>query len=391
LQSDAEMSPAQRQRAALSVLLALSFVAAVWIVAPLHLGLVLGSVMAFTAWPLFGRFAARLRRRWLAAALTTGIGGTVILAGCGTLLVVLAREIVAVVGLARGKLAGTTLDSLLGERGIRVLERLHIDRAQLLAHVQEQLGDLSGKAATAAGVVVSATAGAILTAIIALFSMYYVTLDWPRVTQRLERVLPLDPAHTRALMDEFREVARTAFVGTVATGLVQGVLAGVGFVLGGVPEAFTWGVVTIVASLVPVFGTALVWLPVTGFLLIEGRLGAAIFVGAWSLVVVMAVSDYVIRPRLVGRRSEGHPLLMLLGLLGGIQALGLSGLIVGPVVMSLFVAILRIYTREAEETPAAAGTLPPRPATRGETPGAAKPFARAARIRSCSRTARARS
>ncbi len=342
-------SCSERQHVALAVLLALSFLAAAWVAAPLYVGLVLGTVMAFSAQPLFGRLAHRLHRRAGAAALTTGIGGTVILAGGLTLVVVLFRELVAVVGLAQQKLAGATAQSLVGDRGARVLHTLHMDPAQLMAHAQEQLGNLSGQAAAAAGILVSATASAILTAIIALFTMYYVTLEWPRLSTRIERVLPLDPKHTRALVTEFRDVARTAFVGTVATGVVQGTLAGIGFLIVGTPQALTWGVLTIVASVVPVFGTALVWIPVAAFFLLEGRPGSAAFVIVWSLVVVMALSDYVIRPRLVGGNHQGHPLLTLLGLLGGIAIFGLAGLVVGPVIMSLFVAIFRICERDGRE------------------------------------------
>jgi predicted PurR-regulated permease PerM len=223
---------------------------------------------------------------------------------------------------------------------------LHVDRAQMLARAQEQLGNLSGEVAAAAGMLVSATTSAILTTLIALFTMYYVMLEWSRLSGRLERLLPLDPRHTRALVNEFREVARTAFVGTIVTGIVQGLLAGLGFAVARVPQAITWGVLTVICSFVPVFGTALVWVPVVIWLLATGHPVGAGFVVAWSLGVVMALSDYVIRPRLVGGKHEGHPLLMLIGILGGIQVFGLAGLIVGPVIMSLFVAILRIYERE---------------------------------------------
>jgi predicted PurR-regulated permease PerM len=119
--------------------------------------------------------------------------------------------------------------------------------------------------------------------------------------------------------------------------------------LAGAPQALAWGVLTIVASVVPVLGPSLVWAPVAAFFLLQGRPGAAGFVVVWGLLVVMALSDYVIRPRLVGNSYQGHPLLTLLGLLGGLAIFGLAGLVVGPVIMSLFVAIFRICERERLE------------------------------------------
>ncbi|HEY1691324.1 MAG TPA: AI-2E family transporter [Polyangiaceae bacterium] len=348
---------ASPQRRALSALLVLGFLAAAWVAAPLYAGLLLGTVMAFTAHPLFAWLTARFhRRRSLAALVTTVLGGTLMLGGGGVVVFVVVREITSLARIIQTRLAGATFDSLVGHRGAAVLEALHVDQAKLLEHLQAQLGALSGEAATAAGLVLSATTSALLTTLIALFTMYYVILEWPSLSLRMERVLPLDPAHTRALVAEFREVARTAFVGTIATGIVQGMLAGIGFTIVGVPQAVTWGVLTIIASFVPVFGTALIWVPVAAYLFLGGRPAAGIFVVFWGLGVVMAVSDYVIRPRLVGGKREGHPLLMLVGLLGGIEVFGITGLIVGPVIMSLFVAILRIYEEGAEPV-RPAGTL----------------------------------
>lgn len=345
---DTPQGPERRsQRIALTVLVGLALFAALWVAAPLYVGVVLGTAMAFSARPLFDRLAGRLgRRRALAAALSTVLGGTLMLAGIGSILLVVAQEIVSMAAVLRRQVAGATVESLLGGRVAHWLDLFHVDRAQFVAHAQEQLANLSGRVASVAGVLVSATTSALLTTLIALFTMYYVMLEGARLSSRLERLLPLDPRHTRALVAEFREVARAAFVGTIVTGIVQGLLAGLGFVMAGVPQPVTWGVVTVLCSFVPVFGTALVWVPVAAWLLATGRPGATAFVVAWSLGVVMALSDYVIRPRLVGRKGEGHPLLTLIGILGGIEVFGLVGLILGPVIMSLFVAILRIYERE---------------------------------------------
>jgi predicted PurR-regulated permease PerM len=348
-----------RQRVALAILLLLAFAASAWVVAPLHLGLVLGTVVAFSTQPLFERLVRLLRgRRRLAAALTAGVGETVVLGGCAATLAILLTQLVAMVSAAQRQLTGATVQSLLGTRVSGWLDDLHVDPASLMGRLKENLDSLAGQSAAAAGALVSATAGVVLTAVIALFTMYYVTLEWSRLAIRIERVLPLDPRHTHALVDEFRDVARSAFVGTLATAVVQGVLAGAGFAIVGFPRALACGALTMMASLVPVFGTTIVWLPVAGFLLWQGRGVAAAFVVAWSLLLVMGLSDYVIRPRLVGRRHEGHPLLILLGVLGGIEVFGVAGLIVGPVVISLFVAIWRIYEREGSRGPRPDAPLP---------------------------------
>jgi len=157
-------------------------------------------------------------------------------------------------------------------------------------------------------------------------------------------------------------VGRRAFVGSVATALIQGMLAGVGFVVFGVPQPVTAAAILAVTSFIPVIGVPLVWVPAAAWLVATGSLARAIFLTVYCLVFVMAANDYVIRPRLVGREGA-HPLLMLVALLGGISVFGLAGIIVGPVTMSLFVASARIYEREREHDlhDSPSESIPPRP------------------------------
>lgn len=335
------------RRIALGVLTVLSFAAVAWVASPLWVGLMLGAMMAFSAQPLQSWLARRLGgRHVLAAVLTTVVGGLVTAAGVGVAGYVLVTGFMEVVALLKQHAPTITGNVHLGARGARLLARFGVDRHDLVTHLQEWASRASGYLADAAGSILQTTTSALLSFVIALFAMYYVLLHWPKISVRLERVLPLDPHHTRALMQEFRDVGRGAFIGGIATAVVQGVFAGVGFAIAGVPHAATWGLLTAIASLLPVVGTALIWLPVGGYLLAMGSVSSGIFVLAWGVVVVMGVADYIVRPRLVGRHGAEQPFLMLIALLGGIEIFGLAGLIVGPVLMSLFQAILRIYERE---------------------------------------------
>ena len=140
-------------------------------------------------------------------------------------------------------------------------------------------------------------------------------------------------------------MGRITLSGTVVTGLVQGALAGLGFWMTGVPRPLFLGIAAAIASLVPAVGTLLVWVPAGLYLLAIGSPGAAAAELAWGALVVVGFSDYVIRPRLVG--DEGMPaILTFLALFGGLEVLGLPGLIAGPVLMALAVAVLRLYARE---------------------------------------------
>lgn len=335
------------RRIALAMLLMLTFISVAYIASPLWVGIMLGTVMAFTAQPVYRRLAVKLgNRKVLAAVLVTISSGLITALAFFFALYVLSKELLMLVSVLQQKMASGSLAEIVGERGARLIERVGFNSAEVVARLRHELAAASDYAASAAGVILTATTTTMLTLVIGLMTMHYVLLEWPQIAARLEAVLPLDPRHTRALILEFRDVGRSSFVGTIATAIVQGILGGIGYGLAGVPHSVTFALLTAIASFLPVIGTALVWGTLPIYLAINGHMGAAGFVLAWGFLIVMGVSDYVIRPRLVGGKGHGHPLLMLFALLGGIEAIGLAGLIVAPIVMSLFLAVLRIYERE---------------------------------------------
>jgi predicted PurR-regulated permease PerM len=257
-----------------------------------------------------------------------------------------------------------SLADILGDRGSRAIADLGVDTQRLYAWARKEIEAAASYAATLGALVVRTASYGLLGLVVSLTTMYYVLLEGPKVARRIERVAPLEPRHTRALLHEAREVGRTAFLGTIATAVVQGMLAGIGYAALGVPQPVTWAIVTALASFLPVIGTALVWVPVSGYLLMDGHPVRSILLLVWGVVIITSLADYVIRPRLVGSHGHGHPWLTLIALLGGIDVFGLAGLIVAPILMSVFVAAFRLYEREVRS-----GTLP---GTRGTTTGRAE-------------------
>lgn len=334
-----------RQRALAAILVAAAL-AMVWVASFLWVGIMLGMVMAFTAQPLYRAIARSIGdRRRLAAAIVTSLYALAVSTIGSALLFAVARELFAIVNVARDRLTKGALHQVIGERGARLLARAGVDDQVVISRLRLESDRLSSAAGDMISVVVSTTSGFIVGFIIALFTMYYVLLQWWNISIRLERVLPLDPRHTRALMVEFRDVGRSAFIGTIATAVLQGVLAGIAYALAGVPQPIAWALFTTLASFLPMIGTALVWLPIAGWLAVHDRLASSLFVLAWGIAVVTSLTDYVVRPWLVGAQRHAHPLLMLVSLIGGFEAMGLAGLIVAPMIASLFLAVFNIYER----------------------------------------------
>lgn len=336
---------AKGRRRALALLLVGSSLALLWVASSLWVGILLGMVMAFTAQPAYRTIATRLARRRLAAALTTLLYGTAAATAGLALVVATGREVLGIATRIQQRLEVGSMAELVGVRGARILARLGLREDAAMERLRSEVAQLSANAAAAAGAVLSATTGIVVGFVIALFTMYYVLLQWWNITLRLERVLPLDPAHTRALMIEFRDVGRSAFIGTLATAIIQGCLGGMGYAAAGVPNAFAWALATTLASFLPLFGTSVVWFPIGAWLAAQDRLFSAVFVLAWGTFVVTSLVDYWIRPRLVGAQRHAHPLLMLVSLIGGFEVMGLAGLIVAPMIASLFLAVFNIYER----------------------------------------------
>ena len=190
------------------------------------------------------------------------------------------------------------------------------------------------------------TLAGLLTVLFVALSMYYVLRHWNDIVSRAELDLPLAPQHTRALFGQFRRVGSAVLRGTVVAGAVQGVLAGVGFWVCGVPNPAFFGALTAAASLVPGIGTVAVWLGAGIYLIATHHVVAGIVELIYGALVVGILTDYVIRPRLVGDTTNVPAVLTFVSLFGGVEVFGLVGLIVGPVIVTLCIAVLKTYEQE---------------------------------------------
>ncbi|MDB4944625.1 MAG: hypothetical protein JWP97_4159 [Labilithrix sp.] len=343
------------RRWALIAVVVVSFAMVAWVAHPLWVAILLGLVMAVSAQRPYQALRARLgdgRATWAAGLVTLAVG-FLFAVTCAVVVLTLSNEMLKVVTHLDQHGRSGSLAGLVGERGARFLEESGVDTERAYGWIQHQFEAAATYMATLAALVVRTTSYAILGLVVALMTMYYVLLEGPRLARRVERIAPLEPRHTRALIHEAREVGRDAFLGTLATAVIQGLLGGVGYAALGVPQPVTWAVATALASFLPVVGTLLVWVPLSGYLVMEGHPVKALLLALWGIFVVTSLADYVIRPRIVGARNHGHPLLTLIALLGGIEVFGLAGLIVAPIVMSVFVAAFRIYERDVRS-----GVLP---------------------------------
>jgi predicted PurR-regulated permease PerM len=185
---------------------------------------------------------------------------------------------------------------------------------------------------------------------IAFFGLYYLLVSAGEVWRLMLPFIPFSAANAEALRRRFKGVTTSTLVGTGVTALVQGLFVGLGFQVTGLPNAAFWGVVTVLLSILPVVGSGLVWVPGVAVLAFEHRYGWAIALALWGILVIGQV-DNVIRPFVFRRYASIHPFVTIIGAVAGIAYFGLLGLLIGPLAISYFFELIRMYRQEYLEGP----------------------------------------
>lgn len=320
----------------------------------LVVAVLLGAILAAITWPL---------REWLVRRL----GGRVVLASillelCLLLGVLVPLGVVLVLAVFQVRELYATLDAgrLLGD-ALSLIERLQrlpfLDRLGLRpeALVEQIQSALPAAASWGLGKVAQFSFGFLQTGVLValmLLCLFYMHLSGDRLAERVRRVLPLPPGETAALMDVFRRTALAILKGNFVIAAVQGFLTGALFASVGIPSGIFFGVLAALCSLVPSVGSALVWLPAAFALLLVGAWGKALVVLLAGALVISMI-DNILRPVLVGRETGMHDLMVLLTTLGGIAFFGAIGLLFGPLVGAVFLALLERHEESLAEEPGA--------------------------------------
>lgn len=192
---------------------------------------------------------------------------------------------------------------------------------------------------------------AVLNLLLAVMGLYYLLPSGPVLWQRLRAVIPFSSAGADHLAQRFASVTEAALLGIIATSLVQGLTIGLGFWVVGLPNPPLWGAITGMASVLPILGSSLVWVPATATLFLSDRPGAAVTLGLIGAVISSNI-DNVIRPVIYRRVSGLHPMASLLGAFAGVEMFGLLGLVLGPLAIAYCLELIRLYELEYRTRPA---------------------------------------
>ncbi len=192
-----------------------------------------------------------------------------------------------------------------------------------------------------------------------LFALFFLFKDGKQWLASLQAVIPLDASHKQRIIDRMDQTIRAVVKGIGLTAIVQGLVAGLAYMVLGMPFPVVLTAVTVMLAPLPFGGTALVWGPVVFYFLMVGPLWKALAMLAWGIGVVVMI-DQFLRPWLIGQAAQIPVLFLVFSVLGGLALYGLIGLFVGPVLVSLLMTTIQIYREEYQN----AETAPPaKPAT----------------------------
>lgn len=317
--------------------------AAFRITGPYIEALLAGAALATLFHPLYDRLRHRLRRDHWAATICTILLVLLVVAPLLMLVTTVVRQIQEFYqALNSGTLDTGQYWSILERWSVR----LGMQPGQLEQLARTRLQELGSSVVKGTVSVAGAATGAIIQLIVMVASFHVTLVHGSWLHDQIVVHSPLGPGRTQTLLEVTRQMIRASFYGVVAVAAVQGTLLGVAAWIAGLPIPGLWGLLAAAVSVLPILGSALIWIPGTILLFAQGQTGMAVFFLLWGAVLV-ANSDNVVRPLVVmNSLQEVNGLLVFIAILGGIQAFGFTGVLAGPVTLAVGIALLRMLREE---------------------------------------------
>ena len=324
-------------------------------------------VLGFLLYPLQVRLSRALHHRHgLAAGIITLLTPFVIIAPLSLLTAAFVQQVTILIAWLKShsllSFASITQDlaqyPLLGRLVAWSQEHLPVGAEDLDKWATGGAKRLLQGAASASGTFVVGVAGTVVQFFLMLFLLYYFLRDGRAMLAHVIRLIPMEGRRREQMIRDLVAVLRAVVYGTAMTAALEGILVGIAWAIIELPSPVVFGALTALAAFVPAVGMAIVVAPAILYLAAVGRWGAAVFLLVWSLMV--SLSENFVRPLLTSRHGEISPLAVFVGAIGGVAAFGLIGLVLGPVLLNLIVALIRLagdrVSHEARSTEAGPGT-----------------------------------
>lgn len=328
--------------------------AAFRIIWPFMTAILLGAILVTLTFGIFKRVRDRMKGSSTKAAVVMLLGTTLLLVIPALVLsILLVQQANVVVEKLQSGEAQAMVRRIDIEPGVALIKRVApnfdpktLSPERLLLPAMQQI---PGWVARHGGAVLGGLAGMLLGFALVLLTMFFFYTEGEEIVTQLSVLSPLPKRYDREFGERFKDVIDATFRGQLFTGIAQGLMTGIGLAIAQVPGAGFWGAVAALLSLIPMVGAAAVWVPAAIYLVISASMGSrpwwqAIFMIVWGVLFVSLV-DNIVRPWAMKGKAQLPAIPLLFAVLGGLQAFGFVGLVIGPLVFSLLMSLIDIYKR----------------------------------------------
>jgi predicted PurR-regulated permease PerM len=194
----------------------------------------------------------------------------------------------------------------------------------------------------------------IISIFVMFFLLFFFVRDGDKIVKKIEMFIPLKKKYQQKLVKKFGSVTYAIIYGHFLTALVQGGIGILGLYIFGIESPLVWGIVMIIAAMIPFVGAPVIWVPLGVVKLIQGIIAEntiEIIQGVGLLLygfIIISTIDNIIKPKIIGDRARIHPVIILLGIIGGISTFGFIGIVIGPLILSILFTFAEIYQNEAK-------------------------------------------
>ncbi|MBW3584090.1 MAG: AI-2E family transporter [Euryarchaeota archaeon] len=323
------------------ILLGVLVVVGFLVVAPILDFMLLGFLLAIGFYPVHRGVRRLVRHEGSSAFITIGLVSAVVLVPMVFVAISLIEDL-------QGVVEHLSIEEL--EAGVGTILGIEDDRTARVVGsfvIPKVTAFLESLAVDLAGILARMVIGLM----VLTFVMFYALAEGPRMVDTVRQTLPLKTTYKERLIKETQSAVYAIFFGQILISIIHGIVLGAAFWWFGFPSPVFWAFVTIIVSILPVVGTPAIWVPAGLWLASEGDIVGAILFMGYAAVVSTGFVEHWLKFKMIGRMAKIHPLIVLVGVVGGIGVFGMSGFMIGPLVLAILVSFVRSFSQTYQEDP----------------------------------------
>jgi predicted PurR-regulated permease PerM len=314
------------------------FILAFLVIRPIFFAIIYGLLFAYILSPIYRFTFRRVKNETLAALIVCLAIFIIISIIFGAILGTMFNQIIDIYFAAQKINVANILETLLplsSEISGNLANSIQISFSNLLTSYASKIGDI-----------IFNLPNLMLQLLVVFLIVFYALRDGSQALKYIKSLSPMKRDTQAKFFQHFKDITNSVLIGQIVVGIIQGIVAGIGYYIFGVPNALLMTALTMVIGIIPIIGPWLVWIPIDIYLFAVDRAGAGIGLFIYGLFLINWV-DTIIRPMIVSRRTRINPAIILIGMIGGLYVFGLLGLIIGPLILAYVMLILELYRKQS--------------------------------------------